>query len=279
MPAMSTPPGPDDDDALPVIDTSRAHPARMYDWLLGGKDNYPVDEALGRQMEALEPGIKVMTKVNRAFTHRATRWLAAQGFRQFLDIGTGIPTRPNLHQVAQEIAPEARVVYCDNDPVVLRHAEALLRGTEEGELAYLQADVRDTGHILEQAAKKLDFDSPVAVSLNALLHFLTEEDGPYGIVERLIGALAPGSAVVISHGTMDFVSEGVKGEEVRDAYNDQAVRLTPRTRDEIARFLDGLDLVEPGLVAAHEWRPELGEPVARQDEFVAAFYSAVALKA
>ncbi|MFC8876997.1 SAM-dependent methyltransferase, partial [Streptomyces ardesiacus] len=131
------------------IDTSKPHPARMYDWYLGGKDNYPVDEAMGRQMLALDPRVPVMARVNRAFMHRATRWLAGQGIRQFLDVGTGIPTEPNLHQVAQETVPDARVVYCDNDPIVLAHAAALLRGTPEGETEYLQADVRDPEAVLE----------------------------------------------------------------------------------------------------------------------------------
>ncbi|GAA3306644.1 hypothetical protein GCM10020295_63400 [Streptomyces cinereospinus] len=131
------------------IDTSRPHPARMYDWYLGGKDNYPIDEELGRQMLALDPRVPVMARVNRAFMHRATRWLAGNGVRQFLDIGTGIPTEPNLHQIAQSVAPDARVVYCDNDPIVLAHAAALLRGTPEGVTEYLQADVREPAAIIE----------------------------------------------------------------------------------------------------------------------------------
>lgn len=143
------------------IDTTKPHPARLYDWYLGGKDNYPVDEELGRRLTAFAPVIPVMARMNRAFTHRATRWLAAQGIRQFLDIGTGIPTEPNLHQVAQTTVPDARVVYCDNDPVVLSHAQALLNGSDEGALGYVQADARETDRILAEAAEVLDRKSVV----------------------------------------------------------------------------------------------------------------------
>jgi hypothetical protein len=160
-----------------VIDTSRPHPARMYDWLLGGKDNYPVDEELGRQVVALDPRAPVIAKVNRAFMQRATRWLATQGIRQFLDIGTGIPTAPNLHQIAQRTAPGTRVVYCDNDPIVLAHAAALLHGAPEGATEYVQADAREPEAVIERAGKVLDFDRPVALSLVALLHFIPDEEG------------------------------------------------------------------------------------------------------
>ncbi|CAL9419076.1 MULTISPECIES: SAM-dependent methyltransferase [Streptomyces] len=258
------------------IDTSKPHPARMYDWYLGGKDNYPVDEAMGRQMLALDPRVPVMARVNRAFMHRATRWLAGQGIRQFLDVGTGIPTEPNLHQVAQETAPDARVVYCDNDPIVLAHAAALLRGTPEGETEYLQADVRDPDAVLEGAGKILDFDRPVALSLVALLHFVPDEDGAHDLVRRLLDALPSGSHLVMTHATADFTPEESRAatEKLRAA----GVTLALRSREEFARFFTGLDLVEPGIAVPHLWHPELGDPVAGQDDGIIPGYGAVARK-
>lgn len=258
------------------IDTSKPHPARMYDWYLGGKDNYPVDEAMGRQMLTLDPRVPVMARVNRAFMQRATRWLASQGIRQFLDIGTGIPTEPNLHQVAQEIAPDARVVYCDNDPIVLAHAEALLRGTPEGSTEYLQADVRDPEAILDGARKILDFDWPVGLSLVALLHFVSDEDGAHDLVRRLLAELPSGSYLVMTHATADFTPEESRAatEKLRAA----GVTLALRSREEFARFFDGLDLVEPGVEVPHLWHPELGRPIAGQEDGVIPGYGAVALK-
>ncbi|WP_326752093.1 SAM-dependent methyltransferase [Streptomyces hirsutus] len=259
------------------IDTSKPHTARMYDWYLGGKDNYPVDEAMGRQMLALDPRVPVMARVNRAFMQRATRWLAGQGIRQFLDIGTGIPTEPNLHQVAQEIAPDARVAYCDNDPIVLAHAGALLRGTDEGVTEYLQADVRDPESILEGARKILDFDRPVALSLIALLHFIPDEDGAHELVGRLLADLPSGSYLVVSHATPDFTPEESKAatEKLKAA----GVTLALRSREEFTRFFAGLELVEPGVQVPHLWHPELGEPVPGQDDGVIPGYGAVGRKA
>ncbi|MFI9649752.1 SAM-dependent methyltransferase [Streptomyces sp. NPDC052040] len=259
-----------------VIDTSRPHPARMYDWYLGGKDNYPVDEELGRQMLALEPRVPVMARVNRAFMHRATRFLAHRGVRQFLDIGTGIPTEPNLHQVAQEIAPDTRVVYCDNDPIVLAHAAALLRSTPAGATEYLQADVRDPDAIIEGAREILDFDRPIALSLVALLHFVTDEDGAHELVGRLLSELPSGSHLMMTHATADFTphESAVAVERLRTA----GVTLALRSREEFARFFDGLDLVEPGVEIVHQWHPELGEPVPGQDDGVIPGYGAVARK-
>ncbi|MER5551737.1 SAM-dependent methyltransferase [Streptomyces sp. NPDC002793] len=267
---------PENDATTPRIDTSRPHPARMYDWFLGGKDNYPVDEALGRQMLAVEPSVPVMAKVNRAFMHRATRWLTGQGIRQFLDIGTGIPTEPNLHQVAQQAAPSARVVYCDNDPIVLAHAEALLKGSPEGAIDYVQADAREVDAILEHAGKTLDFGQPVALSLISLLHFVSDEDGAYELVERLTEVLAPGSHVVISHLTADF--HPAEAGKVNEMYKANTLTLAPRTHDQFARFFDGLDVVEPGIVAAEAWHPGLGEPIPGQDDIVSAGYVAVGRK-
>lgn len=259
------------------LDTSRPHPARTYDWFLGGKDNYPVDEELGRKMIALEPRSPVLARVNRAFMHRATRWLAENGVRQFLDIGTGIPTEPNLHQIAQRVAPDARVVYCDNDPIVLAHAAALLRGTPEGVTEYVQADVRDPGTIIEQARQVLDFGQPVALSLIALLHFVPDEDGAYELVERLMAELPSGSHLVVSHASADFTPE--KSKAATETYKAGGITLALRSRDEVARFFDGLELVEPGVSQVTDWHAELGEPVPGQDDDVIPGYAAVGRKA
>jgi hypothetical protein len=258
------------------IDTGTPHPARMYDWYLGGKDNYPVDEEMGRQMLALDPRVPVMAKVNRAFMHRATRWLVGRGVRQFLDVGTGIPTEPNLHQVAQQVAPDARVVYCDNDPVVLAHAAALLRSTPEGATEYLQADVRDPATVLDGARKILDLTRPVALCLVALLHFVSDEDGAHDLVRRLLAELPSGSYLMMTHATADFTPE--ESAAATEKLKAAGVTLALRSREEFARFFDGLELVEPGVEVVHRWHPELGEPVPGQDDGVIPGYGAVARK-
>ncbi|MEU9980858.1 SAM-dependent methyltransferase [Streptomyces sp. NPDC050856] len=241
------------------IDTSRPHPARMYDWFLGGKDNYPVDEEMARQLLTLDARGRDMARVNRAFMHRAVRWLAAHGVRQYLDIGTGIPTEPNLHQIAQAAAPRSRIVYCDNDPIVLAHAEALLRSTPEGATAYIQADAREPDVILERAGEVLDLTRPVALSLLALLHFVDDEDGAYDLVRRLVERLPSGSYLVLSHVTGDF--DPVNAAKARAMYQERGLTLRPRGRAEFARFFEGLELAEPGVSLTAEWHPELGEPV------------------
>ncbi|MFE0401994.1 SAM-dependent methyltransferase [Streptomyces nigra] len=258
------------------IDTSKPHPARMYDWYLGGKDNYPVDEAMGRQMLALDPRVPVMARVNRAFMHRSITWLAQRGVRQFLDVGTGIPTEPNLHQVAQRVAPDARVVYCDNDPIVLAHAEALLRGTDEGATRYLQADVRDPEAVLEGARKVLDLDRPVALSLIALLHFVPDEDGAHELVGKLLSELPSGSYLVMTHATADFTPE--ESEAATAKLRAAGVTLALRSRAEFSRFFDDLELVEPGVQVPHQWHPELGDPVPGQEDGIIPGYGAVGRK-
>jgi hypothetical protein len=258
------------------IDTTRPHPARMYDWYLGGKDNYPVDEEMGRQMLALDPRVPVMARVNRAFMHRATRWLAENGVRQFLDIGTGIPTEPNLHQIAQGVAPDARIVYCDNDPIVLAHAAALLRGTPEGVTEYQQADVRDPATIVEGAKKSLDFTRPVALSLVALLHFVSDEDGAHELVGSLLSELPAGSYLMMTHATADFTPD--ESSAAIEKLKAAGVTLALRSRTEFTRFFDGLDLVEPGVEVVHKWHPELGEPVPGQNDGVIPGYGAVGRK-
>ncbi|MGW3953530.1 SAM-dependent methyltransferase [Streptomyces sp. NPDC004752] len=230
------------------IDTSKAHPARVYDWLLGGKDNYPVDEAVG---EKLPPEAHDAARQNREFMHRASAWLAEQGIDQFLDIGTGIPTEPNLHQIVQRILPTAKIVYTDNDPIVLAHAEALLVSRPEGATDYIEADVRRPEEIVEHARGVLDFERPIAMSLIALMHFVPDDQDPYGIVRNLLDALPSGSYLVLSHAASDLFVE--QARQVTAEYAKGGIRLGFRTRAEVGRFFDGLDLVEPGVVTAPEW--------------------------
>ncbi|WP_327404870.1 SAM-dependent methyltransferase [Streptomyces sp. NBC_01288] len=263
-------------DKTDEIDTSRPHPARMYDWYLGGRDNYPVDAEMGRQMLALDPRVPVMARVNRAFTHRATRWLTGHGVRQFLDIGTGIPTEPNLHRVAQAVAPEARVVYCDNDPVVLAHSAALLRGTPQGATAYVRADVRDPDAVIEGARQVLDLTRPVALSLVALLHFVPDEDGAHELVDGLLSRLPTGSYLMMTHATTDFTPEESTAAVEKLTAAGSTVAL--RSRTGFARFFTGLDLVEPGVTVVDRWHPELGEPVPGQDDGTIPGYGAVGRK-
>ncbi|MGV9519736.1 SAM-dependent methyltransferase [Streptomyces griseus] len=244
------------------IDTGKPHPARVYDWLLGGKDNYAVDQEVGEKLPA---EARANAARNRAFMHRSAAWLARQGVDHFLDVGTGIPTAPNLHQIVQRITPTARIVYADNDPIVLRHAEALLVSSPEGATDYLHADVREPEAILELARKVLDFDRPIALSLIALMHFLRDEEDPYGITRTLVGALAPGSFLVLSHGTADQHPE--LREETEKAYRKGAIALRMRTRAEVEPFFEGLELVAPGLVPAAEWYQEQPAPAQERSGF------------
>lgn len=197
--------------------------------------------------------------------HRASAWLAGQGVDQFLDIGTGIPTAPNLHQIVQAVTPGARIVYADNDPIVLRHAEALLVSHPDGATDYIHADVRQPEAILEQAAKLLDFTRPVALSLIALMHFLPDGQDPYGITRTLVGALPSGSYLVLSHGTADQHPE--LKQETESAYRKGEISLRMRTREEVEPFFEGLELVGPGLVTAPEWYQEEPAPVNERSGF------------
>jgi hypothetical protein len=241
------------------FDIGVAHQARMYDYVLGGKDNYAADR------EAVEAGLKAWPdmafsmRANRAFLGRAVRYLAGQaGVRQFLDIGTGIPTSGNTHEVAQAIAPETRVVYVDYDPVVLAHARALLDSNEAGATEYIDADLRDTDLILRRAAELLDFAKPVAVTLLAVLHVIPDADDPYAIVAKVMGAVPPGSYLALSHSASDLFDQ-----ETKDNFRSVVDRMvqqqyTPRSREQVARFFAGTDIIEPGLVPIEEWRPEPG---------------------
>ncbi len=242
------------------IDTSVASPARIYDYWLGGKDNFPADQEAAEQVIEVFPGIIPGVRSNRAFLGRAVRYLAGEaGVRQFLDIGTGLPTANNTHDVAQAVAPESRIVYVDNDPIVLVHARALLTSTPQGATDYIEADLRDPDKILQGAAATLDFSRPVAITLLMILMLVQDAEDPYGIVARLLDAVPSGSYLVISHPAGD-----VDAGEIAEAYERLNERMgatqgTLRSHAEVARFFDGLEMVEPGLVQLHRWRPDPGD--------------------
>jgi hypothetical protein len=238
-----------------TIDTTVAHSARVHDYWLGGKDNFAADREAGDAVMEAYPGIVMSVRANRAFLARAVRFLAAEaGIRQFLDIGTGIPTANNTHEVAQSAASNSRVVYVDYDPVVLTHARALLTSSTPGAIDYIDADLRDPQTILGHAARTLDFSRPVAVMLIAVMHLIVDEDDPYGLVGQLLDAVPSGSYLALSQVASDIQAEQMA--EAAKRYN-RLARETQRHRDgaEVARFFDGLDLIEPGLVPVQQWRP------------------------
>jgi SAM-dependent methyltransferase len=242
------------------IRTDIPHPARVYDYMLGGKDNFAVDR------ETAEAGLKVMpemrdsSRANRDFLVRAVRFLAEAGIDQFLDIGTGLPTSPNTHEVAQAVNPSARVVYVDNDPVVFMRAEALMADNDTS--AVVRADLRDVDDVLAQARKYLDFTRPAALLFVAVLHCVTDEEGPAGIAARYTAALAPGSYVVISHSTDEFAPE--RTHRASAEARERGATWIPRGKDDIADMFGGRELVDPGLVLASRWRPD-GDPGVNAD--------------
>jgi hypothetical protein len=245
---------PDGGGGLPTFDTRVPNPARMWNYWVGGKDNFAADrEAADRVLEAM-PAMPLIARLVRRFLIDAVYQLAdGCGIRQFLDIGTGLPTADNTHDVAQRAAPESRIVYVDHDPVVLNHARALLTSSTDGETDYIQADLRDTGSILDGAARTLDFRQPVAVLLIAVLHFIPDADDPYGIVKRLMDGVPPGSYLVIAHAASDIAAD--EAAEMSRRYNElSSVPITLRSRDQVARFFDGLDLMRPGLVPLSQWQ-------------------------
>ncbi len=250
--------GQDPDSASLMLNTSVAHPARVYDYWLGGKDNFAADRAAAQQVIDVRPEIRTDVQANRAFLGRAVRYLAADaGIRQFLDIGTGLPSADNTHEVAQRVAPDSRIVYVDNDPIVLVHARALLTGTAEGVTAYLEADLRDPAEIVQQARQLLDFDQPIAVMLVAVLHHLHDGDDPYQIVAQLRDVVPSGSHLVISHPAKDIQADRVA--EVARRYNAQVpVGQTRRSRDEVARFFGDWQILDPGVTQTVRWRPDPG---------------------
>ena len=239
------------------FDAKVAHPARVYDYWLGGKDNFEADRIAGEETIAAYPAIRASARANRAFLARTARYLAAEaGIRQFLDIGTGLPTANNTHEVAQSIAPQSRIVYVDNDPLVLSHARALLTSSPEGVTAYLDADLRDTDKILAKAADTLDFGQPVAIMLLAILHYIPDLAEAQRIVARLISAVPSGSYLTISHAASDISPEAM-AEMIRRMNEHLAEgNHVGRPREVVAQFFDGLELLEPGVVKVTEWRPE-----------------------
>jgi SAM-dependent methyltransferase len=245
----------------PGFDTERAHSARVYNYWLGGNDNFAADREAAEQAIAANPGIVTDVRANRAFLARAVRFLAAyRGVRQFLDIGTGLPTASNTHEVAQAAAPDSRIVYVDNDPIVLAHARALLTSTPQGATAYLSADLRDAPAILTAATQTLDFGQPVALMLLIILHLIPDNDDPYGVVSTLVQAMAPGSYLVLAHPASDIRPEQMAEMTRRVNQRMSGPMATMRDRAAVTRFFDGLDLVEPGVVQPQQWRPEPGEP-------------------
>jgi SAM-dependent methyltransferase len=228
----------------------------MYDYFLGGRDNYEVDRFAAEQVIAVVPEVRDMARENRAFLGRAVRFLAKQGIRQFLDIGTGIPGPGNTGDVARELVPDARVVYVDNDPIVLVHASALLAGQDPQRTTVIQADLRDPEAILGDPATGavLDFTKPIAILLVAVLHFVMDDEDPVGIVERLKRVMVPGSYLVVSHGTSDIDPQ--RAAEAVRTYNRGGARIIARTGTQIRRFFEGLEMVEPGLVQLPLWRPD-----------------------
>ncbi|WP_240139255.1 SAM-dependent methyltransferase [Streptomyces sp. MUM 178J] len=250
-----------DDSAriLSRIDTSRPHTARIWNYWTGGKDNYPVDREAGDQIRNLHPGIVDYAMADRHFLGRSVHHLAGEaGIRQFLDIGTGLPSADNTHEVAQRVAPDARVVYVDNDPLVLAHARALLTSSPEGRTDYLDADLRDVDSILEQAAKTLDLSEPVALMLLGVVIFIGDDEESRRIVRRLMDALPSGSHLVLSHTITSPAMPEV--DQAVAFWNEHGTpKLTQRTPEQIVRYFDGLELLEPGLVSCTRWRPDPGE--------------------
>jgi S-adenosyl methyltransferase len=264
------------DSGPDTFDTSVAHIARVYNFWLGGRDNYAADRDAAEQVIAAYPTIRSSVRAQRAFLGRAVQYLVTEaGIRQFLDIGTGLPSADNTHEVAQRAAPESRVVYADNDPIVLAHARALLTSSPEGATHYVDADLRDTAKICEQAAEILDFGQPLAILLIGVLHCIPDHDDPAGIVSSLVSVMPPGSYLVIAHPASD-----IHQSQVSTAANRinplMAEPVTLRTHDQVSRFLDGLDLVEPDLVQLHRWRPGPDGPVPDHD---IANYGAIGRKA
>ena len=266
------------DPAPPDIDVSRAHSARMYDYYLGGKDHFAADRTTAEKAMLSWRSVRTAVRENRAFLGRAVRYLTEEaGIRQFLDIGTGLPSANNVHEVAQSVAPDSRVVYVDNDPIVLIHAKALLTGSSEGHTAFIQADLREPAAILRNPAtlEVLDFTEPMALMLVAILHFLPDEDDPASVVRTLVDALPSGSYLVASHVTPEFDPVGVHGLE--SSYRAGGVPAQVRPVDDFIRLaFEGLEMIEPGVELVSEWRPEGDGP--RPSAAEVSWYGGVARK-
>ncbi|HEX3923968.1 MAG TPA: SAM-dependent methyltransferase [Streptosporangiaceae bacterium] len=260
-----------------VIDTSVAHPARIYDYLLGGKDNFAADRKAAQEAASAFPYLGMAMRENRAVMRRMVTFLASElGIRQYLDIGTGLPTSPNVHEIAQAITPGVRVVYVDNDPIVLAHARALLIGSEPGATAYIDADMREPGRILgdPQLLRTLNLSQPVALLLFGTLHFIPEEDDPYGLVARLMSALPSGSYLAAQHPSADHYPAG---RSPADAYRRAGIAYRNRSKDEFTRFFTGLELVPPGIGLSTRWRAG-SEPQPRPPASQVGSYAGLARK-
>jgi hypothetical protein len=242
------------------INTAVAHPARVYDYLLDGKDNFAADREMAAKLIELSPGIREGVRAHRAFLRRAVRYLADVGVSQFLDIGTGIPTQGNTHEIAQQVDPEARVVYVDNDPIVLVHGRALLSGSPTGMTTVIEADLRQPKAILSHPEVRavIDFTRPVAVILAGVLHFITDQEDPYGTVEHIKSAVPAGSHLLLSHITLDFAPQ-VREEDFTKPYDKSSAPMAPRTHAEVLRFFQGWHVVDPGVVEVVKWRPNESE--------------------
>ncbi len=260
-------------EPIPTVDlqTDRAHSARVYDYMLGGKTNFAADREAGDRIVEEWPGSRASARAARAVMHRLTRRLATvHGVRQFLDIGTGIPTAPNLHEVAQDVEPASRVVYVDNDPIVLAHARALLTSAPEGRTAYIDGDLRHPGKILSDPALRgtLDLTRPVALTLINLVHFLSD-DAVHSLVEQLLDALPSGSFLALTAGTGDSAPE--RAEVASRRYREAGIENHLRTRAQVERFFDGLELDDPGVVLINRWHPELDDDPVLGDHEVMAY--------
>ena len=265
------------DAGEPQVDLQlgRPHPARVYDYLLGGKDNFAADRAAAQAGIEANPNSRIPPRENRAFLRRVVRYLARDaGISQFLDIGTGIPTSPNVHEIAQDADPQARVVYVDNDPIVLAHARALLTSGPVGKTAYIDADVRNVGRILDSAELRqtLDMTRPVGLLLIAVMHFVADEDDPWDLAAQLLAELPAGSYLALSHLTGDF--DPAAWEGVAAVYRRSGVTMQVRPLAAVERFFAGLDLLDPGVVSLPRWRPDshdLGQPGQPTDAAVSVY--------
>ena len=248
-------------DKAAQIDVRRAHSARVYDYWLGGKDNFAADREAAEEAIAASPGIVADARANRAFLARSVRFLARErGVRQFLDIGTGLPSPPNTHDVAQSIDPAARVVYIDNDPIVIAHARAMMVSGPDGSCDHVEADLRDPAVILKAAGRTLDLGHPVALLLLLVLHLIPDADGPQEVVRSLLAGLPGGSYLVVSHPASDIRPDSVADMTRRMNQRLKGPKATVRDRDQVTRFFDGLELLEPGVVEPPRWRPDPGAP-------------------
>jgi hypothetical protein len=241
-----------DGGKLPGLDTSVANAARMWNYWIGGKDNYRVDREAGELVREAMPALPLVARMLRRFLITTVNELSAAGVRQFLDIGTGMPTADNTHDVAQRAAPESRIVYVDHDPVVISHARALLTSNPAGKTDYIQADLRDWTTISAGAQQTLDFSRPVAVLLIAVLHFILDAEDPHEVISRMIADLAPGSYLVIAHAASD-IEAGTAAAMARSYNATSSLNITPRDRATVTRFFDGMELTGPGLMPLAQW--------------------------